>query len=191
MQLSLRKARKLEAKIQAGVDAMDLKQAVQVRVLASKEDRDAALAAARTKYNNGVQVRKDLIVARFVIRELIAEANAATGINTLMSQREAAQALLAKSVAGVDALDSLQAEDQVTARKSTLDGSSSRAYGDPSVTVVLPVSTEEDVEAFKASDIELKKALEEIEDSLSQKNMGVKITLNESVVKLLQDAGLV
>jgi len=191
MQLSLRKARKLEAKIQAGVDAMDLKQAVKIRVLASKEERDAALTAAREKYNNGVEIRKQLIVARFVIREQVSEANAASGINTLMAQREAVQALLAKSVAGVDALDSLQAEDQIAARKTLLDNGSSSGYGDPSVTVLLPVSTAADVDAFNASDAELKRQLEDIEDSLSQKNMGVKITLSQEIVKLLQDAGLV
>lgn len=188
--LSLRKARKLEAKIQSHADAMDLRQEVQIRVLASKEERDAAIAAARTKYNEAVQLRRSLIQARFEIRNDIATANAGSGINTLMARREAVQALLAKSTATVTALDALRAEDQVAAKKQVLDSGNS-SYGAPSVTLVIPVSTEEDIAEFKDFDIFLKKELEEIEDQLSQKNLGVKIILKEETEKLLQSVGLI
>lgn len=191
MEISLRKARKLEAKIQATADSIQLNQAVKVRVLASSKERAEALSLARSKYNEAIEDQKSLIKARFAIRDLIAKANSDVGINTLMSQRELVQALLAKSTSGVESLNFAEAEDMANARKNTLEkGESSRAYSDPSVTITLPVSSDKDVETFKANDKELKKQLEDIEDQLSQKNLGAKISIDEDTVNLLKSVGL-
>ncbi|NJO48106.1 MAG: hypothetical protein HC840_00155 [Leptolyngbyaceae cyanobacterium RM2_2_4] len=190
MELSLRKARKLEAKIQATADSLPLSQAIKVRALASSEERAVALSDARLRYNQNVELQRDLITVRFSIREQIAQANESVGVNMLMNEREKTQALLAKSNSGVDVLDIAEAEDMATAKKNSLEGGSSRAYGESSVTITLPVSTKEDVESFRSNENLLKRRLEEIEDRLSQKNLGAKITLDEKTVQLLQSVGL-
>jgi hypothetical protein len=191
MEISLRKARKLEAKIQATADSLVLNSAVKVRALASKEERDQVLFNAREEYKEKLQLQKDLIVARFQIRQQISDANEAVGINNLMSDRECLQALLAKSNASVDTLDQAEAEDMVSTRKNSLENGSSRAYGESSVTLTLPVSLPEDAVAFQANEKVLKLKLEEIEDQLSQKNIGAKISLDEDTVNLLKSVGLI
>lgn len=190
MELSLRKARKLEAKIQATADSLPLSQTLKVRALASSEERAVGLAYARGVYNASLQTQKDLIKARFAIRDSIAQANAAVGINSLMAQRELIQGLLSKSTAAVEALDLAEAEDMANAKKNSLEKGESRGYGEASVTIALPVSTKEDVESFRKNDVDLKKQLEDIEDQLSQKNLGAKISLEDSTVSLLQSVGL-
>lgn len=192
MELSLRKARKLEAKIQSTADSLPMSQALKVRVLASTNERAEALNKARSEYNGALDDQKSLIKARFAIRDLIAKVNAEVGINSLMSQRELVQALLAKSTAGVDSIDFAASEDMAMARKNSLEkGMSDSSYSNLSVTIMVPVSTKEDVSSFMQSDKELKKQLEEIEDQLSQKNLGAKISIDEDTVNLLRAVGLV
>jgi len=190
MELNLRKARKLEAKILAYVNAMSLSPAVRVRVLASDEERAAALTAGRTKYLSDLNTQKSLIQTRFLIRQSIADANQAVGINSLINKRETLQALLEKSSSGVDSLDEKEAADLAMSKRTQLEKGSGHGYGEPSVTFPLPVTTAHDVAGFKSHELTLKRQLEETEDELSQKNLGAKVTIPDDLVKLLQSAGL-
>jgi hypothetical protein len=191
MDLNLRKARKLEAKILAYANAMSLSSAVKVRIMASESERSDALSAGRSKFLSDVSTQKSLILARFNIRQAISDANQAVGINALINKREGIQALLEKSTGTVDALDYKEATDLADAKKRSLEnGDSSRAYGETSVTFSLPVALVHDVAGFKAHELALKRQLEETEDELSQKNLGAKVTLPADTVKLLQSVGL-
>jgi|ERR1035437_329433 hypothetical protein len=192
MDLNLRKARKLEAKILAYANAMSLTSAVKVRIMANEEERSDALSAGRSKFLSDVSTQKSLILARFNIRQAISDANQAVGINALINKREGIQALLEKSTGTVDALDYKEATDLADAKKRSLEsGDSSRQlYGETSVTFTLPVALAHDVAGFKAHELSLKRQLEEIEDELSQKNLGAKVTLPDNTVKLLQSVGL-
>lgn len=190
MELNLRKARKLETKLRGVIDAADLRPSTKVRALATPEERAQALASARSDFMNANALLTRLISARFLIRRAIATANANTGINDLMGRREEIQALLSKNQSGVDVLDVKEAEDMASARRSALEGGGQRGYGESSVTLALPVATAEDVAFFKRTENDLKKQLENIEDELSQKNVGVKITLDTEIASLLQTVGL-
>lgn len=190
MELNLRKARKLETKLRGVIDAADLRPATKVRALATPEERRQALESARADFNNANLLLVRLIKARFSIRRAIAKANSDTGINDLMATREELQSLLAKNQSGVDVLDMKEAEDMASARKSALEGGGSRGYGESSVTLALPVATAEDVAGFKRSENEIRKQLENVEDELSQKNVGVKIALDSETASLLQTVGL-
>lgn len=191
MEINLRKSRKLEAKINTYVEAMDLKTAIKVRALASTEERAAALASARINYLGDLGIQRALIKARFQIRGQISTANQNVGINALIGKREEITALLSKSNAGVDTLDVAELEDLASTKaKSLSNGGDSRAYGESTVTITVPVSTNEDLKAFKSLASDLKKELEDIEDQLSQKNLGATITLDNDTVALLQSVGL-
>jgi hypothetical protein len=190
MELNLRKARKLEAKILTYINAMKPNSSVRVRVLATEEERNGVLAKGREKYLSDVNTRSGLLVTRFMIRQQIAEANHSTGINALINRREELQSLLALSIDDVDTLDQLEANDLAAAKKSHLEKGESR-FSEASVTFSLPVALKEDVSAFKNTDSLIKKRLEDIEDQLSQKNLGAKIKLSEETVSLLQSVGLV
>lgn len=191
MELNLRKARKLETKIRGVIDAADLRPSTKVRALATPEERSKALEHARADFLGANLLLTRLIKARFSIRRAIAKANADTGINDLMGKREEVQSLLAKNQSGVEVLDMKEAEDMASARRSALEGGGQRGYGgESSVTLALPVATAEDVASFKRTESDLKKQLENIEDELSQKNVGVKITLDSETASLLQTVGL-
>ena len=190
MELSLRKARKLEAKIQKFADSLPLNSSVKVRALATTEERAAALESARKIYVQTVEVQEKLILARFAIRNAISVANSAEGINALMAKRESIQALLAKSVSGLESLDLAEAEDMANAKKNSLEKGEGHRYSEASVTITLPVTIKEDLESFRKKDSDLKKTLEDVEDQLSQKNLAIKIVLEKDIVSLLQAADL-
>jgi hypothetical protein len=190
MELNLRKARKLEAKILTYVNAMSLSPAVRVRIMADRAEREKTLNDGRTKYLSDVATQKALILERFSLRKAISDANQAVGINALINKRESLQALLEKTNSGVEALDLQEADDMAATKKRSLEGSGSRAYGEASVTFPLPVTTAHDVAGFKAHELTLKRQLEETEDELSQKNLGAKVTLSAHTVQLLQSVGL-
>jgi hypothetical protein len=190
MELNLRKARKLEAKILSYVNAMQLESSVRVRVLATEEERNKTLASSREKYLSDVNTRSALVITRFMIRQQIAESNHSVGINALINKREELQALLSVSIDGVDTLDQLEANDLAAAKKSHLEKGENR-FSEASVTFPLPVVLKDDLSVFKNTDSLIKKRLEDIEDQLSQKNLGAKIKLSEDTVSLLQSVGLV
>jgi hypothetical protein len=190
MELNLRKARKLESKIQNYIESMEPRSAVKVRALASSEERANALKSGRTLYLGDLDTRFALIKIRFAIRNLISEANHKLGINSLINHRELLTALLAKNTSGVDTLNSAEVEDLASTKKRSLEGGESRAYGETSVTLTVPVSSEEDANNFKKDASDLKKQLEDVEDTLSQKNLGGTIKLDSDYVSLLQSAGL-
>jgi len=189
MELNLRKARKLEAKILAYVNAMSPSPTVKVRAMADETERHNALAAARRKYLADVDAQESLILIRFYIRKSIAVANSAVGINDLINYREQLTAQLEKSNSGVDVLDYKEAADLAQSKKLQLEKGAER-YGETSVTFALPVTTEDDVKSFKSKELQLRKHLEEVEDNLSQKNLGAKIVLSTEYVNLLQSVGL-
>lgn len=190
MELNLRKARKLEAKILTYVNAMSLNSTVKVRIMANESERSAALAEGRSKFLSDVSTQKALILTRFFIRQAISDANQSVGVNALINKRESLQALLEKSSGKIDALDYSEANDLAAAKKRHLETGELQSYGEPSVTLTLPVALAHDVAGFKAHELTLKRQLEETEDELSQKNLGAKVTLPAHTVELLQSVGL-
>lgn len=189
MELNLRKARKLEAKILTYVNAMSSKNAVNLRVLSSQEERAAQLKAGREEFEKQYKLRTSLVEARFAIRDLIGSANHEVGINTLMSQREKLTAILAVVPQDTSALDLNEVEDSVKAKRVRLENGSENRYDDK-VTIAASVATSEDVFILEGKVKALKRDLEDIEDKLSQKNVGCKIKLGESTVSLLKSVGL-
>lgn len=188
MELNLRKARKLEVKLRNVIETASPTSSARVRALGTPAERAEALAQARKEFLNQNDLLLRLIGARFAIRKAIAKANAETGINDLMNRREELQAILSKSQAGVEQLNVNEVEDMAQARKATLERGD--RIGEAAVSMILAVATKEDVEAFKKADEVTRKRLEGIEDELAQKNVGVKITLDQETQSLLQTVGL-
>lgn len=189
MELSLRKARKLEAKILEHVNSMQTNSSVKVRVMAESAERDQAIFQGRMKFLMDFEAQKKLLVARFHIRQLIAEANHNVGINALINRRDTCQALLGKSNGGLEPLNVAELNDLVASKAARLE-STTMQY-DSAVTLNVTVATKEDVESFRKEDSFLRKEIEKIEDELSQKNMGAKIKLNDDIVASLQAAELI
>ncbi|CAM6004809.1 unnamed protein product [Sphagnum balticum] len=190
MELNLRKARKLEAKIAAYLTKDEVKSTATVRIQAGKVERETALLEARTRLTEQVNTRQALTRARFSIRKAIADANHAVGIDSLMNEREEVTTQLALSTAALTPLDSAAAEDLIQAKRARLEKGDSNRYGDDGVTVDFSVADARDIATWKANDVAAKRRLEDLEDQLSQKNLGAKITLPSETAKLLGSVGL-
>ena len=193
MQLNLRKARKLETKIGSKVSHEQLKTSVTVR---TKSDASAAVQSYNTAANalaDQLTVLNQLNAARFEIRRLIGQANENTGINALMNRREALkarQAILTKVVA-TDTSSSEELLDTLETRRRQLDKGDGGLYGDRSVTSSVSVITEVGHAAYQEELVEVSRQLEDIEEELTQKNVGSKVTLSDDTVALLKSNNLI
>lgn len=188
MELNLRKARKLEQKIKAHIESLDVTPEVELRVLADSTTRQQTLDAARTLFLETKQKQQDLIKARFGIRHAIGITNQNVGINELVNKREAAQATLEKLAKETKALDVAQVEDSASARKTQIE-KGEHSYNS-SVTITARVLNATDIEELRKEELNIKKNLEDIEDELSSKNVNSKIKLDVNLVNLLQSNGL-
>ena len=189
MELNLRKARKLEAKIQAKIDLIVPQGEVEVRALANEATRLNTIGEARKKFLNDIELRNKLVSARFTIRRLVGQANENTGINALVTRREEVQQLLRHAIPTLAFNDANKMEDEALARKIRVEKGESGYNSSTGITVM--VATEQDVNDFRKNHAELLKQLDDIEDQLSQKNIGVKVTLPTDVVSLLKSQDLV
>ncbi len=188
MELNLRKARKLEAKIQAFIDLINPVTETTVRSLGNEADRLNAMALARKTFLNQLELRNQLTTARFTIRRLVGQANEATGINALITRREEIQQRLRHAIPTVAFYNATEVEDEARARKIRVEKGET-GYN-TSTSIAVNVATELDVANFKREASELVRQLEDVEDQLSQKNVGVKITLAADVVSLLKSSDL-
>jgi len=188
MELSLKKARKLEGKIQEFMNSVELSPTVEIRARANSPI--AEVNAAKEKLLSNVAVFSNLNATRFQIRKLIGEVNEKVGINALVNERlqlmtelTAVSRLAAAPVSTEDEI-----RDMVEVKKTQL------ASGQDSyhlrVTVPVNVLSESASGQLKHKVKGLRTRIEEVEDELVQKNAGAKITLSESAVRVLKEFSL-
>ena len=189
MEINLRKARKLEAKIQKAITGNNTE--LTVEVLASSTDAQAIdeVASAKARLQDQAQNSLKLLETRFSIRRKIEQANEAVGINLLMNQRESINAKLAfyGILSGLDTCSQQEMLDLLAAKRKHLEKGDS-FYGKVNVPVSVVSKTEK--EALLAQRDQLLKDLEDVEENLIQKNVGAKVTLSADEVSLLQTNGL-
>lgn len=195
MQLNLRKARKLEAKIAKHVENARLKTEVSIRAKASITEATSQRQEAAVKLVKDLNDLVQLNEVRYSIRSQIANANQGVGINALMTQREQLKAkaqILQKLAQAELAVSTEELQDILETTAKALDKGETRGYGrNTEVTVNISVITED---VRKAVNEEIKatiKGLEDVEDELAQKNLGAKVTLSDEQVALLKASALV
>jgi hypothetical protein len=191
MEINLRKARKLEAKI----NSLAAKQAAlefNLSILASSTDEEAIneLTAAKARLTEQIQNSLALTKVRYAIRRKIEQANEAVGISQLMNDREQIQSKLAyyNTIEALDTCSQREMLDLLSAKRKSLEKGNDNFYG--KVNVSVNTLSKEEKEALESQAVGLRRELEEIEEQLIQKNVGAKITLGEDEVALLQSNGL-
>lgn len=199
MQLNLRKARKLEQKIQNHIDAQTFNAYSEVRVKGTVEQALRQVDVDKKVFLQDLQQLNALLELRFNIRSRIGDANVSLNINSLMNSKELLQAkfkLLGKAIAPPGLGRSLTAtpdeaslDDLLKARSGIIDRSTTE-YG-ISATVQVPVFTQTEIDALEQQGRALGLQSEDIEDQLSQKNIGGLVTLTTDEVALLKASGLV
>lgn len=192
MDLNLRKARKLEGKIEKHLSAAQLKGSVEVRIKSTLADASDAVSKGGQKLTNDLDNLLKLNEIRFDIRNQIANANQGVGINALMTQREMLKAkseVLTKLMSVELAPGQEQLGDLLEGKQKQLDKGGD-SYGRFTVTVEVPVLGETERGTINEQISSTIKGLEDVEDQLAQKNLGAKITLAAEAVTLLQSQGL-
>lgn len=198
MQLNLRKARKLEQKIQKHIDAQTFNSHSEVRVKGTVEQALRQIEVDKKIFVQDMQQLNALLELRFNIRSRIGTANTTLGINTLMGSKELLEAkrkLLVKATANpglgrqlATTPSEANLDDLLKARAGILDRSTSEYGVTPTVSV--PVFSQSEIDAFEQSGRTIIQQQEDIEDQLSQKNIGGTVSLTADEVTLLKTVGL-
>lgn len=186
MDLNLKNARKLEAKINSYLTENSIPDVVSVRAMGDLVDAKKVISEAREIVLKLITERKKLIYARFVIRRQISVANEVSGINELISER----VILKAAIQDRKSYTSLQPGDTSLRDQIILAARKSERSEYASATFNVGILTQEDIDGFKIYIADGLKRIETIEDDISSKNLSNKIVLCEDVEKLLKDHSL-
>lgn len=193
MDLNLRKARKLEAKIQNHVAtvAAELEIKSNVRVKGGLEAAKADIKSSLEKLNGQLELVANLLAVRFRIRRSIERANESTGINELLNLR----AGLIESGKVLGELGGLEVAASDAELTDLLDskalGLSSPDNHYAATTVAVGLVSEEEKQRLISKRKTVIKSLEDVEDQLSQKNLGASVELNSEDESLLRSQDLI
>lgn len=191
MEINLRKARKIEAKI-SQVAAKQAALEFNLSILASSTDEEAVneLVSAKARLTEQIQNSLTLTEARYSIRRKIEQANEGVGINELMNRREQIQSKLAyyNTIEGLETCSQREMLDLLSAKRKAIEKGNDNFYG--KVHISVQTLSDDEKSALSGQAVNLRRELEDIEEQLIQKNVGAKITLSAEEVALLQSNGL-
>lgn len=192
MKITLRKASALQTAIQEAVKNIEITVKVELNEF---EDATAALATANAKVVAADQRRTALTKVLYVVRAQVGTANADCGIN----ERLAKAAYVDKRIGQLTALigaESLQ--DSLTVVNGKLDKirndkseNSRRSIYGYSDTVSTGVLVQDQIDAFKAEQLALKKDKQKLNDEVLELNVRTEIDLSDETVAVLTSEGLI
>jgi hypothetical protein len=189
MELNLKKARKLDAKIQNFLDTNSIHTKASIRVRGTLEDAKTSIKKSNEEVRETIHERLSLLDARFDIRRQIEKKNEESGINDLMNVR-------ANKLKAIDELaklggdEALSEEDLADKLKVAADSLNNPDSYDNRTVLHVDVFTEQELESFADSKAKLQRQIEDIDDEIIAKNASNKITLSDDVLKLLQSKRL-
>jgi hypothetical protein len=186
VEISLKKARKIETAINTFVEENDFKLEATVRVLGTLDEAKEAVANTKSEIFSSLRLREELLKIRFDMRRQIEKSNEESGINALINKKVLNEKIileLDKLINHNKVFDEKELDDVLKAQsKIDYDKYSFRVK----TTFEFPVFQKEDLASFKDKKISIKKDIEKIEDELSFLNLNTKIILSEDVTKLLE-----
>ena len=192
MKITLRKASALQTAIQEAVKNIEITVKVELNEF---EDATAALATANAKVVAADQRRTALTKVLYVVRAQVGTANADCGIN----ERLAKAAYVDKRIGQLTALigaESLQ--DSLTVVNGKLDKirndkseNSRRSIYGYSDTVSTGVLVQDQIDAFKAEQLALKKDKQKLNEEVLELNVRTEIDLSDETVAVLTIEGLI
>jgi hypothetical protein len=186
VEISLKKARKIETASNTFVEENDFKLEATVRVLGTLDEAKEAVANTKSEIFSSLRLREELLKIRFDMRRQIEKSNEESGINALINKKVLNEKIileLDKLINHNKVFDEKELDDVLKAQsKIDYDKYSFRVK----TTFEFPVFQKEDLASFKDKKISIKKDIEKIEDELSFLNLNTKIILSEDVTKLLE-----
>ena len=189
MKISLRKANVLQTGINDVIKNINIVDNVSINEFQVAED----VISAKAKENIAAYQRKAaLINVQYDIRNAVAEANSANGINGRLTEVARIDKLIAlnQQLAGfnvrTDAAIVAGKLDKIRNRK---EDSRASLYGHVDE-VATGVFNQDSVNDFKATANKLKKDKQKLQDEILERNVRTEIVLSEQAVKTLSSEGL-
>lgn len=192
-ELNLRKARKLEAKINAFIQTKkgELSTTCLIRVNENESAIGDVALAARNKFFDELNIVNNLLTTRQDIRNAIADANFNVGIDLLIAQKVLLEAKvgLLNDYTKIDVFDVLGTKDSMLLNRKQQESERTSVYA----RTVLNANALSQIDKDKiiADRTKAQREIEEKEDKLAELNYSTKITLDAAVIKLLQDNNLI
>lgn len=194
MELSLKKARKLESKVAAYIaQNSNSNITVTVRVNSTVSEVEQVAKDARAKFLENETNLDQLNNVRYTIRRMISEVNASSGLDSLLTEKVELESKLQRlnKINLYQKFDSKNIEDELKNQQKILESSYSNAYRSPNLSFNVPFLGDIDDAEFKKNKLTITRRIEEIEDKLAEINFSRRIGLDANALKLLQDNNLI
>lgn len=191
MDLNLRKARKLEAKIGTTINTKrgELNTNSTIRVNLENTEINNVVLEARNTFFDDLKLINNLVEARQEIRDLIGKANFETGVDDLISNKVLLENKLQilNNLGDLDVFNQEETEDSLTLGKKQLElgGHYARPY------TSLNFFSQIDIDKIRTDKQTFTKQIEGLEDRLAELNYSSKVRLSSPTTKLLQDNNLI
>lgn len=190
MKLTLRKARKLEGQIHSFIVALQAQMRLSGQININLGDTEAQMNALRDDYIQKRGLVVLLTTIRYNIREKIGEANAQSGLNRLLTEKEALEAVR-KLYVQVTPAHVRYAPEVLAARvdqaKRVYEDPQQQRYGAASDTIQVTFLTEEDIRDNADREAEQRRIIADIEDQLLAINNGTTIEISDEFAGILRD----
>lgn len=191
MQINLRKANAVQAEIKKAISGVKVEMNVSVDEFTP--DYKSVITTAQDSLVKAVRRKRELIESLYEIRGKVGAANAASGINEVLTHVELIDAQLAvvtplsNSTLGKE-FSEIEARIEKAKASPQADSLRASMYGINKVetSVVTPTVVEDSKSLIKV----LKREKQEVQDKLLQLNVNTLITLSVSAVTLLQEEGI-
>lgn len=188
MKITLRKAAVLQNAINDALKQLDIKSEIALTEFHQPEVEIARVAA---EARASIQRRNSLNLALYSIRQGVALANHAAGVNGNLT----AVAELEKQIQFYTGLASKEVRESADVlagklRKISEQEAKSRMYGYGD-TVSTSVFTAEDIAGFRKTVSDLKKNKQQLQDTILELNVRTEIELDSHVIESLRSAGLI
>ena len=188
MKITLRKAAVLQNAINDALKQIDIKSEV---ALTEFHQPEAEIERARAEITRAIDRRELLVKALYDIRQQVANANHAAGVNSNLT----AVAALEKQIqfyTGLAGKEVRESADVLAGklRKIGEQEAKSRIYGYGD-TVNTSVFTAEEIAKFKRDVADLKKSKQHLQDLILELNVRTEIELGTETVATLQAEGLI
>lgn len=194
MELNLRKARKLESKIQKFLEEKGLECTAEVRSLSSLDEAKSNLESKKSDFLKNLVDRENLLKTRYTIRKKIESKNEESGVNSLINMLILTKKLIEDlekipkdSLSSDQELSDLLKAHSLAFQNGNLEKSSFYSRN-PKIKTSFDVSflTPQDIENLNTRKIKYRKSIEDIEEKINLLNISQKIELPEDMVKLLE-----
>jgi hypothetical protein len=186
MKLTLRKANAVQHSINEMIKSLDLNTSVTLNEFVGVKDQ---IQAVRDRFWTHAATRNKLILSLYEIRQKVANANAAAGINDMLAEVAHLEKQIGHNtmLAGKGVQTALvvlngQLKKQADAKED------SYSYG--SRPVVTSIFSEEEVESFRRDAAEGKRQKQKLQDALLELNVQTEIELEEGTTLFLEKADI-